>query len=149
MKKSNNRTGVSGEYYVAAELSRRGLDAAILLRNNENYDILAISSQNKQFCIQVKTTWNTKRWKLNSKIETTFSNNHFYVFVVLYEDDTKKPDFMIIHSKEIAEHISYWHIQWLETLGKSGQKHNDNNMRIFSAERGEFKDNLNNWSVFE
>jgi hypothetical protein len=150
MKKSNNQTGVSGEYYVAAELTRRGIDAAILLRNTENYDILAINSETKkQFCIQVKTTWETKRWKLTSKVENDSDNhNHYYVFVVLYEDDTKKPDFIILHSKRIAEHIRYWYLDWLNKPGKQGQPHNENNMRIFDDEGGEFKENWNNWSVF-
>lgn len=150
MKKSNNRTGVSGEYYVAAELTRRGLDAAIMLRNNENYDILAINVDTKsQFCIQVKTTWNTKRWKLNAKVETSHSEKHYYVFVVLYEDDTKKPDFIIIHSQRIAEHIAYWHRKWLETPGKKGKIHNDNDMRILDDENGFFQDYWNNWDIFK
>lgn len=147
--KSNNRTGVSGEYYVAAELTRRGLDAAIMLRNNENYDILAINVETKtQYCIQVKSTWNSKRWKLNRKVEIEFSSNHYYIFVVLYEDDDKKPDFIIIHSQRIAEHIAYWHKEWLETPGKNGQPHNDNDMRIFDDEKGYFKKYWNDWSVF-
>lgn len=149
-KKSNNRTGVSGEYYAAAELTRRGLDAAIMLRNNENYDILAINIEtNLQYCIQVKTTWDTPRWKLNQKIETAYSDKFYYVFVVLYKDDTKKPDFMIIQSKEIAAYISNGHRQWLDTPGKKGQSHNDNNMRIFDAKDGAFKECWNNWSIFE
>jgi hypothetical protein len=148
-KKSHNRTGVAGEYYVAAELARKGLDAAILLRNNEDYDILAINVESKnQYCIQVKTTWNTTRWILNAKVETSYSPNHYYVFVVLYEDDNKKPDFIIMHSQRLAEHVAYWHNHWLETPGKNGQKHNDSNLRKFDDDFGQFKDNWNNWDVF-
>ena len=37
-------TGVSGEYFVAAELSRRGYIASITLRNTAGVDVLASSA---------------------------------------------------------------------------------------------------------
>ena len=37
-------SGVAGEYFVAAELSRRGYIASITLRNTRGVDILAINA---------------------------------------------------------------------------------------------------------
>ena len=48
--------GVSGEYFVAAELSRRGYIASITLRNTRGIDILAANKDaSKSVGIQVKT----------------------------------------------------------------------------------------------
>ena len=41
MKPSSQLTGVAGEYFVAAELSRRDLIASITMRNSPGIDILA------------------------------------------------------------------------------------------------------------
>ena len=40
-KLSTALSGISGEYFVAAELSRHGLIAAVTLRNTRGIDILA------------------------------------------------------------------------------------------------------------
>ena len=39
-KLSAGLSGIAGEYYVAAELSRKGFMASIMLRNNDTVDIL-------------------------------------------------------------------------------------------------------------
>jgi hypothetical protein len=47
--------GVSGEYFVAAELSRRGYIASITLRNTKGVDILCSNADaTKAVGIQVK-----------------------------------------------------------------------------------------------
>jgi hypothetical protein len=66
-KLSSGLTGIAGEYYVAAELSRRGFMASITLRNNDSIDIHASKLSNKKlFAIQVKTKQiEGRRWPLN------------------------------------------------------------------------------------
>ena len=70
-KVSTILVGVSGEYFVAAELSRRGYIASITLRNTKGIDIVA-SSENgdKTVNIQVKTKSKGKWWLLSKKAET-------------------------------------------------------------------------------
>ena len=46
-KLTSGLTGIAGEYYVAAELSRRGFMASITLRNNDSIDIHASHLVNK------------------------------------------------------------------------------------------------------
>ena len=60
-------TGVAGEYFVAAELSRRGYIASITLRNTRGIDILASNADaTRQVAIQVKTNQGSKpQWVLN------------------------------------------------------------------------------------
>src|SRR5437764_11381960 len=78
-------TGVAGEYFVAAELSRRGYVATLTLRNTRGIDILASNAEaNKSVGIQVKTNHGRKRhWLLSEKAETDTAENLFYVFVNL------------------------------------------------------------------
>lgn len=63
--------GNSGEYFVAAELERRGYTAAVPMSNTKDFDILAINRETKQqIAIQVKTTqYKHKKWMLNKKAE--------------------------------------------------------------------------------
>ena len=57
MKPSSQLTGVAGEYFVAAELSRRGFIASITMRNTRGIDILATTSEAKSaVTIQCKSS---------------------------------------------------------------------------------------------
>src|SRR5438034_9658696 len=77
--------GVAGEYFVAAELSRRGYIASISLRNTRGIDIMASSQDaSHQVGIQVKSSQRKRRaWILNPKAENYYADNLFYVFVSL------------------------------------------------------------------
>lgn len=131
-KLSKGITGIAGEYYVAAELSRRGYMASITLRNNDSVDILACrQSDFKTFAIQVKTIQNnSKRWPLSKKNENIKKENLFYVFVMLKNID-KRPEFYIVPSTELAENIRKQNQTWLDTPGRHGQQHNENDIRTF------------------
>ena len=69
MKVTKGLSGVAGEYFVAAELSRRGYLASITLRNTRGIDVLVTNADaSKSAGIQVKTNQNSiKKWILNVK----------------------------------------------------------------------------------
>ena len=138
-------TGVAGEYFVAAELSRRGYIASISLRNTRGIDILATNQDgSRSITIQCKTNQTTARkWLLNEKSEEFVSKDHFYVFVALGKP-TDRPRFHIVPSRVVAERIKKGHRKWLETPGKKGQKHQDSNMRQFVDPEDEF---LERWDL--
>jgi hypothetical protein len=125
--------GVAGEYFVAGELSRRGLIASVSLRNTRGIDIIVTNRDaSKSVTIQCKTNQlGTKSWILNKKSETFTSPTHFYVFVILGDTQTR-PEYHIVPSRHVAKHISESHKNWLSTPGKKGQEHKDTNMRRFS-----------------
>ncbi|MDD5312830.1 MAG: aspartate ammonia-lyase [Dehalococcoidia bacterium] len=133
MAKEKILTGVSGEYFVAAELSKRGYVASITLRNTRGIDILVSNSEaSLTVGIQVKTnTGNRKSWILNKKAENYSEKNLFYVFVNL-KSTNERPDYYIVPSEDVANRIKIVHNRWLSTPGKRGQQHRDNPMRIFS-----------------
>lgn len=145
MKFSKQLTGVAGEYYVAAKLSRRGYLAAITLRNSDGTDILVSDLYGtNHISIQVKTTRNKFKWLLSSKVENVKSINLYYIFVSIPSDIEKQPIYYIINSINLANRIYSGHKRWLTELGKYGQARNDSNARQFDPNHFE-SDELLNW----
>jgi len=142
---TNVNTGNSGEYFVAGELERRGFTVAVPMSNVKDFDILAVNREtHEQFAIQVKTTgYKQKRWTLAKKNETLMGDNIYYVFVSLNELET--PEYHIVPSKVVAETISKFHFDWLNTPGKNGKQHNDTNIRSFYDTEDEY---LDKWDLF-
>lgn len=138
----NISTGNCGEYFVAAELERRGFTAAVPMSNTKDFDILAINREtNRQIAIQVKTTrFKKKSWTLNKKNEDIVDDNVFYFFVALNE--LENPEYHIVPSHIVAKEIKESHQSWLYEPGKKGQKHNDNPIRKFEDLDNNY---LNNW----
>lgn len=144
MKFSKQLTGVAGEYYVAAELSRRGYLAAITLRNSDGTDILVSDLQGtNHISIQVKTTRNKLKWLLSSKVENVKSKNLYYVFVSIPNELERQPVYYIINSIPLANRIYSGHKRWLTELGKNGKERNDSNARQFDPKHFENEDLLN------
>ena len=146
-KISSILAGVSGEYFVAAELSRRGYISSVTLKNTRGIDILvANESATKTLGIQVKTNQgNRKAWVLNEKAEDFYADNLFYVFVNLIGVG-QLPEYYIASSKTVADYVKNGHKKWLETPGKKGQAHNDSSMRMFSDHEQKY---LNKWDTLK
>jgi hypothetical protein len=138
-------TGVAGEYFVAAELSRRGYIASISLRNTRGIDILATNQDgSRSITIQCKTNQSAARkWLLNEKSETFVSENHFYVFVALGKP-TDRPRYHVVPSRVVAERTRRGHEKWLDTPGRKGQQHRDTKVRQFADLEDEF---LERWDL--
>jgi hypothetical protein len=145
VKISGGLAGVAGEYFVAAELSRRGFISTLTLKNTRGIDILVSSSDaKKSIGIQVKTNQGSKKaWVLTAKAENFHAENLFYVFVNLRGVDLL-PEFHIVPSEKVSTTIKDGHQKWLLTPGKKGQAHNDNNMRMFGDPNNEY---LNRWDL--
>jgi hypothetical protein len=129
-------SGVSGEYFVAAELSRRGYIASITLRNSKGVDILCSNEDaSKSVAIQVKTNQGRgTEWVLNKKSEDHFADNLFYVFVSLNGNKTS-PDYFVVPSKTVADFAKAYHKKFLSTPG-----HKDNPMRKFRDTERKYQD---------
>jgi hypothetical protein len=139
--------GVSGEYFVAAELSRRGYIATLTLKNTKGIDILVSNSTaKKSLGLQVKTNQGSRKaWVLNSKAEQCHEDNLFYVFVNL-GGSGGTPEFHIVPSRIVATEIKNSHQQWLDNPGRKGQKHNDNSMRLFADLESKY---LGRWDTLQ
>ncbi len=126
-------TGIAGEYFVAAELSRRGYIASISLRNTRGIDVLATNQDaTRAITVQCKTNQRgAKIWILNRKCEDFFADNHYYVFVALRSAD-ERPSFHIVPSKIVATVTKESHQRWSRTPGRGGRQHLDNDVRNFT-----------------
>lgn len=134
-------TGVAGEYFVAAELSRRGYIGSISLRNTRGIDILATNqAATRSITIQCKTNQRgAKVWMLNQKSEGFFAPDHYYIFVAL-GPATERPRFYVVPSVAVAKFITESHQQWLRTPGRGGRQHVDTAMRNFRDEDDAYLD---------
>ena len=137
-------SGVSGEYFVAAELSRRGYVASLTLRNTRGIDILASNANaTKSVGIQVKTRQDAgTEWVLSKKAEENqegaVARNLFYVFVSL--NGGSAPSFHVVPRGTVARFITDNHRRWLRTPGRHGRQHVDNPMRKFADPEGKYRD---------
>jgi hypothetical protein len=137
-------SGVSGEYFVAAELSRRGYVASITLRNTRGIDVLASNTNaTRSVGIQVKTRQDVgTNWVLSKKAERQVkgdeAQNLFYVFVSL--NGGGAPSFHIVPRKTVAHFITVNHRRWMRTPGRHGRRHVDNPMRKFADPEGKYRD---------
>ncbi|TWI83277.1 hypothetical protein IQ13_1385 [Lacibacter cauensis] len=99
-------TGLSGEYFVAAELLRRGFSVGITMGNAKAIDILA-EKDNKQFIIQVKSIYKKKNvgWPM---MKDKVNINILYVFVNLNGDKMSTPDYFIATGKEAKAKVKQY-----------------------------------------
>lgn len=143
-KSRNSLTGVSGEYFVAAELSRLGFIASISLRNTRGIDILCSNSEaTKHVSIQVKTTQKSNNsWILDQKSEEYFSPTHFYVFVSL--KGKEEPRYFIVPSKIVASYLKKDYQRWIEEGKRLGKKRGDTSVRKFTDIEEKY---LNRWDL--
>ena len=140
-KLSMTLSGVAGEYFVAAELSRRGCIASITLRNTKGVDILAANEEGtKTALVQVKTNKGSKRsWILSSKAEGVSDSKLFYVFVAL-SGVGSLPSYHVVPSAVVAQRTARSHKEWLAGAKADGTARRDTPMRKFEDGGGEYLD---------
>lgn len=130
-KKYTVSIGNSGEYFVAAELERRGFTAAVPMSNTKDFDILAINREtHRQVALQVKTSrGKTKSWILNKKSELLSNPDVYYVFIVLNE--LEQPRYYIVESSLVATSMQKGYKKWIDD-DKTGKKRHETSMRKFA-----------------
>jgi hypothetical protein len=147
-KKQSILTGVAGEYFVAAELSRRDYIASITLRNTRGMDIIATNSQaTRSVTIQCKTSQKSRKaWMLNEKCEDFFSPKHFYVFVTL-GSVSECPSYHIVPSRIVAKRVKTGHRSWRRKRKLAdGKDAGETSVRLFSDFADEF---LERWDLLK
>ena len=140
MKENTVSIGNSGEYFVAAELERRGFTAAVPMSNTKDFDILAINRETqRQIAIQVKTNRGKgKQWILNKKSEELQGDNIYYVLISLNE--LEYPEYYIVESKLVAKSVAEGYKLWIQNDGKNG-KRQETTMRKFTFNSSKY-DNI-------
>ncbi len=144
--------GNAGEYYVVAELLKRGVIAALAPRNAPSFDILA-TRKNQTVKIRVKTKsqeypiWQYSVKKDGSIFRDLSKDEDFTVLVDLAME-TKDLKFYIVPTWQINEWLNKDFEEWVSTPGKNNQPRNPENIkRNLSQEKyaQELSKCLNQW----
>ncbi|MDR0850186.1 MAG: hypothetical protein LBN07_01745 [Christensenellaceae bacterium] len=116
--------GIAGEFFVAAELTKRGMIATITGKNTKDIDVLAANPETgKTVLIQVKEkslTNSSHQWKMTGEVkEKQIKMDIWYIFVDL-------ADFKcyIISAKEMFPLLKKRQDDWNNGYSKrTGEKH--------------------------
>lgn len=145
MSDKNGNIGIAGEFFVVAELTRRGYVATLTSKNTKSMDVLVSDKiGNNLATVQVKTCDNPNqlKWKLGDKVEENYSSNLYYVFVNM--NAGKEPSYYVVPSKYVAYKVHIDYEEWLNTPGKNGHVRKETTMRTFSfvddEEKEQYKD---------
>src|SRR5579862_1289772 len=124
-------SGVAGEYFVAAELSRHGFIATLTMKNTRGIDLLiAEKPGGRSVGIQVKTNQGVdKSWVLSKVAEALQDAGTFYVFVNL--NNGGEPHYHLVKSAEVASFVIKYHKDFLTHRKKDGSATKDTAMRTF------------------
>lgn len=97
-KKKTNRyhTQWAGQFYVAAELTRRGYYVTFTLGNAPHTDLLVVSPSGKMFKAEVKTQKTKNFWLVRKH---PVEKDHFYFLVYLPKEEP--PTFFILPCKTV------------------------------------------------
>ena len=98
---------MAGEFFVAAELQRRGFSAAVTYGNAKRADVVASSrSGDKALVIEVKTA-SQPQWVVGSRLpDASPSRPKPWVFVYLPIDPKGPPSYYIILQSELREALT-------------------------------------------
>lgn len=151
LRSAYNITGVAGEYFVAAELSRRGWIATVTLKNTPNIDVIATDPEgSRTINVQVKTRSikNRQGWILTKGIEKIVSGNNFFIAFVDLVGKDAKPDYFLIPKNIFARWSARNYQKYISKLGRAGHVRADTSIRTFDKPVfSVFEKYHNNWNI--
>lgn len=150
-KISKNLVGVAGEYYVCAELCRRGILALVTPKNNPLYDIVAANPLgSRSVSIQVKTMslQNKQGWRLNKEICIKQDNPNLFVVLVKLNDDGTN-DYYVYRHDDLSDRVSSLYSDYMTKPKRDGSLRKDVDFRWFDLKNftDEDRSNRNNWQI--
>ena len=91
---------LAGEFFVAAELMRRGILASVTYGNAKRADVIALSaSGTKAVVVEVKSTSSEKKWVIGNSVPEP--SNQVWVLVHLPTDQASHPSYFVLTSRDI------------------------------------------------
>jgi hypothetical protein len=118
-RSSDNRppcTHMAGEFFVAAELSRRGFNVAMTMGNAKRVDLI-IEDDASTCAIQVKAIAGRSGWPLS--IDTSkIKNSLIYVFVILNKK-RQCPDYFIMKGSDVKRLGNFYGTRAVLLCGKA------------------------------
>ena len=149
--------GSAGEFYVMAELLKRGIVAGLTPRNTMSFDILA-TNKNRNVRVRVKTKsqeYSDWQWavKKDGSIFRDLSEDSDFTVLVDLAMDTKELKFYIMPTHKINEILKNDFDEWVRTPGRNGRPHDPKNKKRHLGQirnADSLEGTLNNWdSIWE
>ncbi len=114
---SKNGTGLAGEYFVAAELYRRGFSVGMTIGNAKSIDILA-EKDGKVIQIQAKAIFRKASvgWNMNDHALLDY-----VMYVLVNLNEWSQPDYYILTAKEIKKFHKQYDGRGILDLSKAKQ----------------------------
>ena len=102
-QKEKYAVGMSGEYFVAAELLRRGVKASITMGNAKSADIVVLNNDaSKVVVVEVKSS-HEKEWVVGNNIPQNNGQHWVFVHIPVYDDP---PRYFILTAMELINILS-------------------------------------------
>jgi len=100
--KKNYQTQWAAQFYVAAELTRRGYLATFTLGNAPEVDLLCVSPSDEHFNIDVKGLSSKNFWLIREREPRA----DLYFALVYLPPNHDTPQYFILHSKTLMKRIT-------------------------------------------
>lgn len=149
IRSANNLVGTAGEYYVCAELCRRGHLALLTPKNNPLFDVVATNPDgSRSVSIQVKTrsVHNNQGWKLGTDI--TKDMDPFGLFVVLVNlAASGLPDFYVYEYPVLSRRVAEVYHTYINKPKRDGSPRKEVGFRWFDevSFNEDDRSRKNNW----
>jgi hypothetical protein len=131
---STQLTGAAGEYYVAAELSRRAWACSITPKGVARTDVLAQHVESGYvIAVQVKSTATGTTFTLGEKNEAPSPTTNEWYALVGFDASSSAPRYFFLPRNHVAALIYVDHRVWLKKPARDGSPHNDNPRRTIYA----------------
>jgi hypothetical protein len=142
--------GTTGEYYVCAELGRKGILALLTPKNNPLFDIVAISKDaQRTIAIQVKTKGegNNQGWRFGKDFDNPKNNPSLFVVLVNLADG--KTEFYIYEYDTLLKRVQNLYKSYLEQPKRNGEKRKDVDFRWLNMSHftDDDKRRKNSWEI--
>ena len=139
-KRPTHQTGRSGEYFVAAELNRRGYDALVFSGNMPWVDVVAVPSNKVAIYLQVKTqTGSGWALNINERLRDPVPNT-FWVLVLLPKTTDNPPRYWVIPDGEMRGIIQGQYEARKASFDRNAAKNNFH-CKLSETAVAEWKDN--------
>ena len=150
----NSLVGIAGEYYVCAEICRRGNLALITPKNNPLYDVVATNPRGtRSIAIQVKTRSprNTQGWKFGQNMASEKGNRELYVVLVSLGPAGSSPEFFVYQFDDLARRVARHFERYLGKKKRDGTDRKDPGFRWFDTKNFEEDDRSrkNCWDLIQ
>ena len=125
--------GTAGEFYVAAELLKRAVIAALAPRNAPAFDILAAKGK-KTVRVRVKTKsaeYTDWQWmvKKDGHIFRDLGKTDDFTILVNLTSETKDLTFFVVPTFQLNDWLVADFQKWVRTPGKNGRPHDPSNKK--------------------